>query len=110
MKKAIALSLVVFSMMLMPAVAFAASPWTEQTTYAGKVKGKLDFGFKNFLGGWTEFYTEPRDYHKEGKNVAEGVLKGIWNAVIFTAGGILHVVTFPITNLDIPLPDNGVSL
>ncbi len=51
MKKAISLFVVFVSVMLIPAVAFAASPWTEQTPYMGKLKGKLDFGFKNFLGG-----------------------------------------------------------
>lgn len=110
MKKTIALLLVFFSIVLIPAGAFAASPWTEQITYRDKLKGKLDFGFKNFLGGWTEIFTEPNDYHKEGKNVAEGTAKGIWNAVVFTVGGLLHIVTFPLTSLDVPLPDNGVSL
>ena len=110
MKKTIALFLVILSVLLLPAPAFAASPWTEQTTYMGKLKGKLDFGFKNFLGGWTEIFTEPNDSHKEGKNVAEGAAKGIWNAAVFTVGGLLHIATFPVTNLDVPLPGNGVSL
>lgn len=96
--------------LLIPSTAFAASPWTEQTTYADKVKGKLDYGFKNALGGWTEVLTEPYDHCKGDQNILVGIKKGIWNAVADTAGGVLHLATFPLTQVDVPLPDGGVSL
>ena len=89
--------------------AFAASPWTEGATYKDKVLGKLDFAVKNTLGGWTELFNRPIKYHKEGKNVSEGVLMGIGNAVVYTLGGVLHLVTFPIPAIDVPLPNNGVQ-
>ena len=36
--------------------------------------------------------------------------KGVSDFVTNTVGGVLHLVTFPITGLDVPLPDNGVQL
>ncbi len=98
------------AILLLPTVAFAASPWTTQTTYGGKVMGKLDFGFKNALGGWTEIITQPKNHHKGAKDLLMGVGQGLANAVVYTVGGVLHLVTFPITNLDVPLPGNGVNL
>ncbi len=92
---------------LTSSVAWAASPWTQETTYSGKLKGKLDFGFKNALAGWTEILTEPAK-DKEWKNLGNGLVVGITNGVADTLGGLLHLATFPITNLDIPLPENGV--
>ncbi len=108
MRKAAALLLVV-AILLACGSAFAASPWTEGVTYKDKVLGKLDFAVKNTLGGWTELFNRPIKYHKDGKNVSEGVLVGIGNAVVYTLGGALHLVTFPIPQIDVPLPNNGVS-
>ena len=89
-------------------MAYAASPWTQETTYGAKLRGKLDFGFKNAFAGWTEIYTEPKEFHDQGKCAIKGFGTGLVNAVADTLGGILHIATFPITNLDVPLPENGV--
>jgi hypothetical protein len=103
--------LVVLAVMAAPAAAFAASPWAEQGgSYSDQVKGKLDFGAKNTLGGWTEIYTTPFRYHSDGKNWLEGTFVGIGNAVVYTVGGALHLVTFMIPEIDVPLPNNGVGL
>ena len=91
-------------------VAFAASPWTEQKTYKDKAFYKLDFGIKNLFGGWTEIVTQPWNHHANPGETAESIARGIYNAVVYTVGGALHIVTFPITNLDVPLPNNGVSM
>jgi hypothetical protein len=109
MFKSFGVFLVVFTVIFTPGAAFSASPWTEATTYGDKVTGKLDFGIKNLIGGWTELFTEPWDYHKEGKNVLWGVKRGLCHSIVFTAGGVLHTATFPVP-VDVPLPDNGVSL
>lgn len=101
--------MLVAAVMLIPAVAFAASPWTQETTWVKKSEQKLIFGLKNALGGVSELFTKPMDYHKEGKNVAEGVWKGLFNTITYTIGGALHVVTFPIP-IDVPIPDNGIKL
>jgi len=90
--------------------AFAASPWTEETTYGEQAKAKLAFGVKNLLLGWTDLFSEPEQYHADGRNVFAGIGKGMVDLVTNSVGGILHIVTFPITSLDIPLPDNGVQL
>ena len=108
--KKIILILVALSLVFGPAVCWAASPWTSETTYGAKAKAKLDFGMKNLFGGWTELFTEPQDAHKEGKNVIVGVGKGLLNTVVYTGGGVLHAVTFFIPQIDVPLPDNGVNL
>ena len=111
MKKAMAVILLILAVLFIPSVTFAAtaSPWTKETTYGGKLTGKLDFGFRNTLGGWTELITEPREYHKEKKCAVTGFGEGLYNAVGDTIGGILHLATFPIP-VDIPLPEGGVDL
>ncbi len=107
MKKA-AVLLLAIAILFTASNAFAASPWTTQTSYQEKVLHKLDFGVKNVLGGWTEIFRSPIKYHKDGKSVSEGALRGIGNALIDTAGGALHLVTFLIPQIDVPLPNNGV--
>ena len=109
MKKSMYVLTLVIAILLIPAVAFAASPWTTETTGVKKAEQKLIFGIKNLLGGVSELFTKPMDYHKQGKNVGEGIWKGLANTVTYTIGGALHVATFPIP-IDLPLPDNGVQL
>ncbi len=102
----------VVATLLLPSVCFGASPWTEKTTYTDKVIGKFEFGVKNLLGGWTELITEPMDHYKEEKttkNFLMGIKKGICHTVLFSVGGALHLATFPITEVDITLPHNGVD-
>lgn len=108
MKKVTVLLLVV-AILFACGSAFAASPWMEKTTYKDKVFGKLDFAVKNILGGWTEIFRQPIKYNKDGKSVAEGAFMGLYYAVADTIGGALHLVTFPIVALDVPLPNNGVQ-
>ncbi len=108
MKKMIGL-LMVLVLLSAPAVGFAASPWTEKTTYSEKTMGKLEFGLKNALLGWIDIFYEPYQYDKAGKNAWSGLGKGIVDAVINEVGGVIHVATFLIP-VDVPLPDNGVNL
>ena len=35
---------------------------------------------------------------------------GLYYAIADTLGGAIHLVTFPVTSLDVPLPNNGVQL
>ena len=107
MKKAIGVVLILM-VMLTPALAFAASPWTEANTYSDKAYEKLAFGVKNTLLGWTDLFYEPYRYDVEGNNVWAGMGKGLFDAVINTAGGAVHAVTFLIP-VDVPLPENGVN-
>ena len=109
MKKTMRVVAMALVVLMMAQTAFAASPWTSETTWSNKAKAKLVFGLKNLLGGWSEILTEPMNYNKEGKNVPEGIAKGLFNAVVFTIGGALHVITFPFP-VDVPLPDNGIAL
>ena len=102
------IALVVMALMITPSIGFAASPWKEKGgTYGEMTKNKLDFGLKNLLGGWSELISQPV---KEGKNIGVGLGRGLYHAVVFTLGGALHTVTFPITAIDVPLPENGIQL
>ncbi len=114
MKKLSLLLVFLFIIGSLPVSGFAESPWTKETTYQGKMMGKLGFGVKNLLLGWTELFKKPAEhYHNATEqkpiHLLEGVVDGIGTFVADTIGGALHVVTFPITNLDVPLPGDGVE-
>ena len=89
---------------------FAASPWTEEVGYGDRVTGKIVFGMANFWGGWISLYYEPVNAHQQNQNVVLGIGKGLAYGVIDTFGGLAHLLTAPVTVLDIPLPHNGVEL
>ena len=109
MKKVIGVALALFLFFAFSNVAaFAASPWTQETTHAGKAGGKLGFGFKNLALGWTEIFSKPVSYNDQGKNIIEGIGVGLWNAVAYTVGGAVHVATFFIP-VDLPLPNDGIQ-
>ena len=107
MKKSICLMIL---MLMVSNLAFAASPWTTETTYGNKTIKKLGFGAKNLLLGWTEIVRQPSKHTSSGKAFAQSIGQGLFNTVVYTVGGALHVITFPITNLDVPLPQDGVQL
>ncbi len=95
-----------------PNMAFAdASPWTEGKSYQEKMFRKLDFGLKNLILGPTHIISEPLHGINDGGFMGgiNGLGSGLVHGVEYTVGGALHAVTFPITNLDIPLPNGGTS-
>lgn len=104
-------------MLLTATSVFAASPWTMEDTYGEKVAGKLDFGVKNLLGGWMAILPCKSGCDMEDKNAkpycpvvcTKKLVKGLVNSVVYTVGGALHVVTFPVP-VDIPLPNNGIQI
>lgn len=101
--------LLIAAVLLCPASGFAASPWTEETTYGAKIQGKLVFGLTNVMLGWTDLFVEPNRYHNEGKNPWAGMGKGLVDTVLNEVGGAFHLVTFLIP-VDFPLPENGVDV
>lgn len=88
----------------------SASPWTTKQQWVEKADGKLYYGAKNLLLGWTELFTEPFDAYREKRNIAGGVWEGLGNAIGQTVGGAAHVATFPITQIDVPLPEGGTQI
>ncbi|MDD5216521.1 MAG: hypothetical protein PHN49_05890 [Candidatus Omnitrophica bacterium] len=108
--RALTVVLVIFAIVLAPALSFAASPWTEEDTYGKQIGSKLQFGLVNTLLGWTEIINEPNRALNEKTDSLTGLGKGVSNALVDTVGGVLHLVTFPIPQLDIPLPNNGVNI
>lgn len=93
-----------------PMAASAASPWADGATYSEKAVGKLKYGLTNTLLGWTSLFRTPAAEVQAGSNVVVGIGKGVWNAVGQTVGGALHLVTFPIPMIDVPLPEGGTDL
>ena len=100
----------VFLFAMVPAIAFAESPWAEQEGYPNRAGGKFAYGLENTALGWTELFTEPVESGKAHENVAVGFGRGLWNTIGDTVGGALHLVTFPFTTVDVPLPENGTQI
>ena len=89
---------------------YTASPWTSEVGWSNRALAKLGFGLKNGLLGWTELFTEPKHAIDEGDNFFVGLGRGVKDAVLITLGGVVHAVTFPLTELDAPLPKGGTQL
>ncbi|MSR77520.1 MAG: hypothetical protein EXS63_04770 [Candidatus Omnitrophica bacterium] len=116
MKKSMIALMLVLVMATAPSLAFAASPWMDAKTYQEKSVGKFKFGFKNMIGGWTEIFSQTQSSccNKEAAKLPccrflRGLGKGLVHATLDTVGGALHIVTFLLPQIDIPLPENGVS-
>ena len=89
---------------------YTPSPWTSEVGWANRAIGKLGFGVKNLLLGWTDLFVEPREASQAGGNVLQGIGVGVKDALENTLGGAVHLVTFPITCLDAPLQEGGTQL
>ena len=93
-----------------PISASAASSWASGATWSDQATGKLKYGLTNTLLGWTSLFRTPSEEIKAGENFFLGVGHGVWNAVGQTVGGAVHLVTFPLTTIDIPLPQGGTNI
>jgi hypothetical protein len=89
---------------------YTPSPWTSEVGWSDRALGKLGFGAKNLLLGWTDLFVEPREASQAGENVLKGIGVGVADAVANEVGGAVHILTFPITGLDWPLPEGGTQL
>ena len=89
---------------------YTPSLWTAEVGYGRRALGKLGFGIKNIVLGWTELFTESHEAVIAGDSVFYGLAKGVTYAVLDELGGIVHLATFPITGLDVPLPDGGTHV
>ena len=89
----------------------SSSPWLKERGWTDQATGKLAYGLKNTLLGWTELLTEPYEAAtaKNG-SVLQGIGEGIWNAVGQTVGGAVDLATFPATGAVVPLPEGGTQL
>jgi hypothetical protein len=111
-KLAICLLVVCVMMSASAAYAFEGSSWTKAGSKSEQSRAKMEFGLKNMFLGWTELIQEPYQAYKgtSGENVFVGLFDGVFNAVLDTAGGILHFATFPCNKIDIPLPEGGTDI
>ena len=89
---------------------YTPSPWTSEMGWSNRALAKLGFGLKNVLLGWTEVILEPKRALESNGNFFVGVGRGVLNGVGQELGGAIHAITFPITELDAPLPDGGTQL
>jgi len=110
MGKRIGWVVVAVALLAAPMTAWAASPWASEPTYGEQVSAKLKYGLTNALLGWTSLVRTPVQASQEGDNILVGIGRGVWDAVGQTVGGAAHVVTFPITAIDVPLPGGGTDI
>ena len=89
---------------------YTPSSWTSEASYMEQSKHKLVFGGKNVLLGWMELYNEPRDAVRDHRGFVKGMGAGLVNMLGDMVGGAAHLITFPITALDVPLPDGGTDV
>jgi hypothetical protein len=89
---------------------YTASPWTTEVGYGNRAKAKLGFGLKNLLLGWADLFTETKEAMDSGGNFFVGLGHGVKDAIENELGGAVHLVTFPVTCLDAPLPEGGTQL
>ena len=109
MTKTLKVVLTILIVLAIPTMAFAGSPWVDKTTYGDKTIGKFTYGLENTALGWTELIRKPIDSVKNHTNVFVGFGHGIMNTVTYTLGGVIHLVTFPFTSIDVPIPNDGVK-
>ena len=89
---------------------YTPSPWTQEVGYTNRAMAKLGFGLKNALLGWTDLFTEPQEASSSGQGFLKGIGYGLKDALENTLGGVVHVVTFPLTEVDAPLPEGGTQI
>lgn len=89
---------------------YTPSPWTHEMGYSKQAVGKLGFGLKNLLLGWTDLFVKPKEAADAGDSVVKGIGVGVKDAVENTLGGVVHIVTFPLPQIDAPLPGGGTQL
>ena len=89
---------------------YTPSPWTSEVGWSNRAISKLGFGIKNALLGWADLFTEPKEALDGGENFFVGLGRGLKDGIENEIGGLVHVVTFPITGVDVPLPEGGTQL
>jgi len=106
--------LIALQMLAAPVFAGEASPWKDAGSTQEQIEGKLIYGLKNFTLGWTAFFKEKGEMMDEGNyNIVDCLAssgRGLVKAVAYTVGGALHLATFPIPCIDIPIPDGGTDI
>ena len=89
---------------------YTASGWTSNVGWGQRAMGKLGFGVKNLLLGWTDLFVEPKEAMDSGGNFFKGLGVGLADGLANTLGGVVHLITFPLTELDAPLPEGGTQI
>jgi hypothetical protein len=89
---------------------YTPGPWTQEAGYSKQAVGKLGFGLKNLLLGWTDLLIEPKEAADAGGNVVKGIGIGVKDAVENTLGGAVNAVTFFLPQVDVTLPEGGTQL
>ena len=89
---------------------YTPSPWTQEVGWSSRAVSKLGFGVKNLLLGWTDLFVEPKEASQKGESVLKGLGMGLKDAVENELGGVVHIITFPLTEVDAPLPGGGTQL
>lgn len=104
MNTKIKISLIIFFCLMLNQTA-SASPWAKKEGYFEKTGGKFTHGLKHSLFSWMIWWTESRE--KNYKNQWEGFSAGIGKSVVYTAGGLIQLATFP---APLDFPNFGIGL
>ncbi len=103
--------------MSIPATAATPESKTRFDQYYDRASQKFDVGAVNFLTGWTEVVVQPAEHFQQKKGVLNrignsfvGTGKGIWNGTLDMVGGAANLLTFPLPQFQVPLPQGGVDL
>ena len=89
---------------------FKNAEWKQEQGWFNQSTSKFAYGTKNVLFGWTELLTEPYEAAVDPKrDVLEGIGAGLWNSVGQTLGGAVDLVTFPLPDFSVPLPEGGTK-
>ena len=105
MKKKLTGYLILIMLTFQGLPSFAASPWTAKPRYRDQIEGKFVFGLKHTLFSWMNPWPEANDPQYETQ--WSGFCVGIGKAVVYTAAGMIQLVTFPIP---VDFPDIGLGM
>jgi len=89
---------------------FEPSDWVNEEGYNRQMSHKILHGLKNTMIGFVEIGSEPYEAVQSGRPFWVGVGEGLFNGIFDTVGGVLTLATFPITGLDIWMPEGGTDL
>lgn len=87
---------------------YVPSPWTAEYGHYNRAMGKFGYGLKNLCFGWLDLLLEPTEAASNDVSLVRGIGYGVKDSAQNMFGGFVHLMTFPITRLDLMLPEDGV--
>ena len=89
---------------------YVPSPWMTEYDPTNRAMKKFGYGLSNTLFGWLDLFLEPLEAVSDGHGLWRGLGYGVKDAVQNEFGGMGHLLTFPITRLDLTIPEDGIDV